>query len=299
MENRWGVAGADAHKHSITVAVLDRTGGEVDVATFAVTSDGVADLLTWLRSRPVEVARIGIEGSAGWGLPVAEFLVEAGLDVREVNPARTSDRRRRRRRPKTDREDALAIAREVLADEALPPAAAAMPVSDAHAEITAVCERRRSLMRRRQRLLNEAESVLAKLPLDLRDRLPHGSVRSRLVALAHLEDRPSDERVAWLAEMFEDLVDWEHRIKQLEARLPALLAECGSTLTDEAGIGTVSAAELVTEIGDPTRFRSEGAFARWAGVAPVPVSSGEGDDEPDHHRLDLLGNRTVNRILYV
>jgi transposase len=99
--------------------------------------------------------------------------------------------------------------------------------------------------------------------------------------------------------MLEDLLDWEHRIKQLEARLPALLARCGSTLTDEAGIGTVSAAELVAEVGDPSRFPSEGAFARWAGVAPVAVSSGEGDDEPDHHRLDLLGNRSVNRILYM
>jgi transposase len=299
MENRWGVAGADAHKHSITIAVLEGTGGEVDVATFDITPDGLAELLAWLQDLPADVARIGIEGSAGWGLPVARFLVEAGLDVREVNPARTSDRRRRRRRPKTDREDALAIAREVLADEALPPAAAAMPVSDAHAEITAVCERRRSLIRRRQRLLNEAEGVLAKLPLQLRDQLPRTSVRARLRALARLKTLPGDDRVAWLAEMLEDLLDWEARIKQLESRLPALLAACGSTLTDEAGIGAVSAAELVAEIGDPTRFRSEGAFARWAGVAPVAVSSGEGDDEPDQHRLDLLGNRTVNRILYM
>lgn len=61
----------------------------------------------------------------------------------------------------------------------------------------------------------------------------------------------------------------------------------------------VSAAELVAEVGDPHRFRSESAFARWAGAAPVATSSGEGDDEPVRHRLDLLGNRTVNRILYV
>jgi hypothetical protein len=39
--NRWGVAGADAHKRSITIAVLDSTGGVVDEATFAITADGV------------------------------------------------------------------------------------------------------------------------------------------------------------------------------------------------------------------------------------------------------------------
>jgi transposase len=67
----------------------------------------------------------------------------------------------------------------------------------------------------------------------------------------------------------------------------------------EVGIGVVSAAELVAEVGDPRRFRSEGAFARWCGAAPVATSSGEGDEEPTHHRLDLFGNRTVNRILHV
>lgn len=61
----------------------------------------------------------------------------------------------------------------------------------------------------------------------------------------------------------------------------------------------MSACELVAQIGDPTRFRSGGAFARWCGAAPVAISSGEGDGEPEGHRLDLLGNRTVNRILYV
>ena len=214
-------------------------------------------------------------------------------------PARTSDRRRRRRRPKTDREDALAIAREVLADEGLPPAAAARPISAAHTEIAIVCQRRRTLIRRRQRLLNEAEGVLSKLPLALREQLPRGGVGARLRALRRLGECGSNELVWWLLEMLEDLLDWERRIDELEARLPALLAACGSTLTQEVGIGVVSAAELVAEIGDPTRFPSEGAFARWAGVAPVPTSSGEGDDEPKHHRLDLLGNRTVNRILYV
>lgn len=77
-----------------------------------------------------------------------------------------------------------------------------------------------------------------------------------------------------------------------------LVALCGTSLTDEAGIGVVSAAELIAAVGDPSRFRTEGAFARWCGIAPVAVSSGEGDRPPTRHRLDRLGNREVNRILY-
>ncbi|MBV9281196.1 MAG: IS110 family transposase [Chloroflexi bacterium] len=107
------------------------------------------------------------------------------------------------------------------------------------------------------------------------------------------------ETVTWLLETRDDIAVWEERIDALEKRLPALLERCGSTLTEETGIGQVSAAELVAEVGDPNRFRSEGAFARWCGAAPVATSSGEGEAEPTRHRLDLLGNRTVNRILHV
>ncbi len=122
MDRGWGVAGADTHKESITFAVVDATGADVDVASFDVTTEGVGEIIRWLRGLSVEIARVGIEGSAGWGLPVSKALVVAGFDVREVNPSRTSDRRRRRRRQKTDREDAMAVAREVLADPSLPPA---------------------------------------------------------------------------------------------------------------------------------------------------------------------------------
>lgn len=303
MDQRWAVAGADAHKRTITFGVLDSTGVEIDAATFAITPEGMVELLAWLEHLDVRVARIGIEGSGGWGRPVAQFLIQAGFDVREVNPARTSDRRQRRRRPKTDREDAWAIAREVLADSALPPAVSASPISDAHIEIRLVCERRRSLIRRRQRALNEAEAVLAQLPLDLRAQLPNGTVLARLRALVNVDAAGAPvhtaELIEWLTEMRTDVAEWEARITRLEQRLPHLLERCGSTLTNEVGLGVVSAAELVAEICDPTRFRSEGAFARWCGVAPVATSSGEGDDEPERHRLDLLGNRTVNRILHV
>jgi transposase len=304
MEQRWAVAGGDAHKHTITMAVLDSTGAELDVVTFGIDPDGMVELLGWLEGSPVAVRRIGIEGSASWGRPVTEFLTRAGLDVREVNPARTSDRRRRRRRPKTDREDALAVAREVLADDALPPATSGSPLSAAHAEIAVVCERRRSLIRRRQRALNEAEGALTKLPLSLASQLPRrGTILARLRSLAKIDrdEQPPAvcELIAWVLEMHADISDWEQRINHLERRLPELLARCGSSLTEEVGIGVVSAAELVAEVGDPTRFRSEGAFARWCGAAPVATSSGEGDEQPSHHRLDLLGNRTVNRILFV
>lgn len=153
-------------------------------------------------------------------------------------------------------------------------------------------------------MINEAEGVLNKLPLELVSSLPRtGGVIRRLAALDGLERRTdrspaANELVTWAVELRFDIVAIEARIAEIERRMPGLLENCCSTLTEEVGIGVVSASELVAQIGDPTRFRTESAFARWCGVAPVAVSTGEGAGPPRRHRLDLLGNRTVNRILY-
>jgi transposase len=60
----------------------------------------------------------------------------------------------------------------------------------------------------------------------------------------------------------------------------------------------ITASTLLAEVGDPGRFRNEGAFNRWWGGAPVAISS-RGDGEPIRHRLDLLGNRSINSVLYI
>ena len=60
------------------------------------------------------------------------------------------------------------------------------------------------------------------------------------------------------------------------------------------GVGSLVAAKVIGETGDPTRFRSADAFAALAGVAPVPASSGQ----TRHMRLHRGGDRQLNRALY-
>jgi transposase len=303
MAEGWGVVGCDSHKATLTLAAVDGSGTDIEVGSFRNDPEGFRKILAWMDGLDIKVTRVGVEGSASWGRHLAAFLGTAGYDVREVPPTRTTDRRHRRRRPKTDREDALAAARETLADRGLPPAKPTLDVSPAQAELSVVCERRRSLIRRRQRLLNEAEGLLNKLPPELTAGLPKpiaARIRwaARLDRTALVVEPALAEMWDWLAELAVDLHQWDARIAELEERLPPLLAATGSSLTEEFGIGLVSAAELVAAVGDPSRFKTEGCFARWCGVAPVAVSSGEGDGDPLRHRLDLLGNRQVNRILY-
>jgi len=67
------------------------------------------------------------------------------------------------------------------------------------------------------------------------------------------------------------------------------------TLRDAFGIGPDSAAEMMIVAGDnPTRIRSETAFAKLCGACPIPASSGI----THRHRLFRGGNRQANAALY-
>ncbi len=296
-------AGVDAHKRSITIAVVDGFGVEAHAASFDNSTEGLAQALAWLTSVG-PVARIGVEGSSGHGRHLAERLVQAGHDVREVPPRRTAERRRSRRRAKTDHEDALAIARATAGEPGLGPVRPGAGLGPVHDELVVIRDHRGMLVQRRTTMLNHAEEVLAALPLAFTDAgRARRKVRPRLreVVRADAGACPASVRaqLAELTELEADITHLDRRVRALDRRLAVLVAASGSTLLEEPGIGVAGAATLLAEVGDPARFRSESAFNRWWGGAPVAVSSGEGDGDPLRHRLDLLGNRTVNSVLYV
>jgi transposase len=61
------------------------------------------------------------------------------------------------------------------------------------------------------------------------------------------------------------------------------------------GVGVDTAGQLLVTAGDnPDRLRSEAAFARLCGAAPIPVSSGR----TDRHRLHRGGDRLANNALW-
>lgn len=306
MKQEHGVAGIDPHKNTATIAVLDHRGGVVDNKSFAITEDGIDELLTFLLGVELTIDRIGIEGSGFLGRPLVLALAAAGYDVREVQANRTAERRKRRRRAKTDAEDAEAIARETLSDPQLPPAGKHSAPSPAWQTLTVIRDWRASLVLQRVRLLTESESVLVTLPIAIRCALPSTSrVLPQLQALAHGVAHPGPlgpaERLKLdrLAASLTDIITLTARIKDLDRQIPGVLAELGCTLTEMRGIGVVTAMDLLVEIGDPCRFATEAQFARWCGIAPVALSSGEGHGPARRHRLDLGGNRAVNSILHI
>ena len=82
--------------------------------------------------------------------------------------------------------------------------------------------------------------------------------------------------------------------RELRREIQTLVARLAPALLDEPGVGPVAAAQVLLSWSHRGRFRSDAAFARLAGAAPIPASSGK----RVRHRLDPGGDRQLNRALH-
>lgn len=92
-----------------------------------------------------------------------------------------------------------------------------------------------------------------------------------------------------------DVARFTETIDGLTERISAQVHSLGSTLPDIPGCAELTAAKLISESGDVTRFRSEAAYARYVGIAPVPGWSGS---TRDRMRVSHAGNRQLNAALH-
>ncbi|MFE3187300.1 transposase [Streptomyces violascens] len=60
------------------------------------------------------------------------------------------------------------------------------------------------------------------------------------------------------------------------------------------GVGPITAGQILVSWSHQGRFRSEAAFAPFAGVSPIPASSGL----TNRHRLNRSGDRQLNRAMH-
>jgi transposase len=89
---------------------------------------------------------------------------------------------------------------------------------------------------------------------------------------------------------------WLHEeIITHEKELERLVTKCAPDLMTSQGITTLTVAEMLVVVGgDPTRIRSEAAFAKLCGVCPIPASSGK----THRFRFNRGGNRQANAALH-
>ena len=87
---------------------------------------------------------------------------------------------------------------------------------------------------------------------------------------------------------------YSDEVEQLEDNMAAFLTKLDCPLTSMAGIDTVTAAQILSCIGDIRKFPTPSKLARYAGVAPVQYASGKKDLKFANQR----GNRELCAVFF-
>jgi transposase len=96
------------------------------------------------------------------------------------------------------------------------------------------------------------------------------------------------------AEIVADIRRLTGRERALQREISVLVSQLAPTLLSVRGVGPLSAAKIVAETADIRRFRSNNAYARHNGTAPLPVWS----SNRERHRLSRTGNRQLNAAIH-
>jgi transposase len=285
------VIGVDAHKRSHTLVAVNPLGRKLAQLTVATTSEGHGEALRWARIRFGRDVVWAVEDCRTLTARLERDLLAAAQKVIRVPPHLMSrSRASSRELGKSDPIDALAVARVVLREPDLPVAC------------------------------HDACSMELRLLVDRREDLVHHRVAliSRMLERIHQVDpawaeprnwearKPRDELGAWLAtqqgllaelarDEFDEIVRLIDVAHALERRIAGRVRAAAPALLSIQGCGHLTAAKIVAEVAGIDRFKSEAAFARHTGVAPIPHWSGETTRplRPIRH-----GNRQLNVALH-
>jgi transposase len=160
----------------------------------------------------------------------------------------------------------------------------------------------RLLANRRHELVGLRTQAVCRIHRDLVNLLPGGASRSltakrakELLATVRPRDEVGRLRRRLIAEQIADLVAIDRRLDELEEQIKVLVAKTPTHLTELFGVGPVTTARVIGEVGDVARFRSRHHFASYNGTAPVDSSSGG----PPAYRLNTKGNRKLNHAIHM
>jgi transposase len=250
------VAGFDVHRAQITFDALDTETGEVTRGRIDSTPAAVARWAGRFAGREIHVA---VEACTGW-LFVCDALAAAGATPHLAEPVETRALRGRKRRAKTDREDARWL-RELLVDGRLPEAW----IPPEHVR------QWRSRARMRHTLIDERTAWMQRIQATL---FHHGiggtpdklRTREGREFLERLE-LPTDarERIEIALGMVDaidaQIAPLERELRQLARRQTGCKA-----LMRLYGMGELTSLVTLCELGDVARLSASRKAVRMAGI---------------------------------
>ncbi len=226
--------GVDTHLDVHVAAALDERGALLGVESFATTESGYKKLLGWLSDfGPVEL--VGVEGTGSYGAGLTRHLQAERVRVVEVD---RPNRQRRRRKGKSDPQDAISAARAALSGDACGEA----KTRDGNVESMRVLRVARFSARKgRTQALNQMRSLISTAPESIRTEL-------RGLNVFHLLERASAYRPGAkrdivsltkfsLRMLARRAITLEEEISEIDAILKPLVIETAPRLVGALGVG--------------------------------------------------------------
>ncbi len=293
MLNATTFVGLDVHARSIKAVSVDVMTGEVRSATFGYDHVAVAD---WVKALPQPVKCVYESGVTGFDLQ--KKLASLGVDCvigavsKMIKPA--ADRKR-----KNDRNDAEFLARMLSVGNVVE---VWVPDDECEAarDLTRALEDAREEAARSKQLLSK---FLLRHGLVFDELTPTGRRKGNWTA-AHwawlksieLAQKADRDVLAYYMDRVRASCEEKARLEKLveaEAQKPRWKGRVDA-LRCLKGVDVATAADLVFEAGEFSRFKNARAFAAWVGLVPSEHSSGEGV-----HRgsITKAGNKHLRKAL--
>jgi transposase len=260
------ILGIDISKDHFDVALYKET-QFLDFAKFSNDNVGFKKLHKWLRKRDAGPLRACMEATGRYGDQLALTLYHHGHQVSVVNPARIKKYAESKlQRNKVDHTDAKIIADFCLTQN--PPLWEPLP--EEVQELQALCRRLNTLIEDRTREQNRLQSGIVSNTVK-------ASIKAHLTFL--------NEQVAEL----------EKQIKQHIQQHPALKNK-RDLLLSIPGIGEKTAARILAELPDPSRFDTSAQVVAYGGLSPQQHTSGSSVRK--RTRLTKTGKLPLKTALY-
>ena len=308
----------------------------LDTIDFPNNTNSFPDLISQIKAIDDNNRKLifGLEDTQGLGRSLAQWLVQKGYIVKDVNPALTKRERHHSTNPdKSDEVDAKAIAEILFANEDKLPT---IKEDEIFISIRRIYNRYNRLIKQSTEIKNELHTLLhqqypeyekffsdpfGKTALAFWSKFSHpsklkhyGIKRLNKFLKKQAKSIPNDK-----AKLILSLVDKsaqndfatktnnqlikmaithlktiKQNIEKTEEKLEQAIEKTDYQLTSMPGIGTILAATFISNIKDINRFSSASKLARYAGIAPVQHSSGKSS----HYRSKKYGCRDLNKAFH-
>jgi transposase len=286
------VVGTDVHKRTHTFVAVNEVGRKLGQKVVPATTLGHRQALAWARTEFGAEVLWGIEDCRNLSARLERDLLSAGQSVVRVAPKLMNQARKSARtRGKSDPIDALAVAQAVLREPDLPVARH----DEMSRELKLLVDRREDLVGQRTSTINRLRERVHELdpaaepkPASLHREKPRALLADWLATQSGLLAELARDELA-------DITRLSQAIDALAARIGERARQAAPALLALPGCAELTAAKLIGETAGVDRFKSEPAFARHSGVAPVPVWSG---NTAGRVRLTRSGNRQLNAALH-